>query len=232
MSRAKVRAGHFAQVEAYAEAAEDGREETHGVLAGGDWNEAMGHPSPIHSAMGMAGLRLIAHAQVDGLFASESFRCLSVKVLHPERPADHPWLFVTVAFHGHTFTVLIANTHAGNAIPLLRQMKRRLKPDLVLTCENGRPQARRMLSRAFPRANWSRTGLMPRSAGLGSSGTQVLARRRTFAKRHGSNQLLTTFLDSMHPERRLTYSDLRHRNTGLTIRAISAHTWTLKVSKS
>lgn len=227
VSRAVVQAGHDGQVQAYAEMAADGRDATNGVLCGGDFNEDLTTAAPVVRAMGEAGLRLIAESGLDGLFASGRFKCLEVEVLHPGRPADHPWLLVTVEMWNHSFRVLIANTHVGLAIPALRRTKRAHKPALVLVQEVQRPEARSALRRAFPKPVWSSVGFYPPSRGHQSSGTILLARRTTFSMRAHGNDLLTPYLDRMHPVRRMTWADLRHRRAGVTFRAICAHPWSL-----
>lgn len=227
MARAVVAAGHHNQVVAYAQCAQDGREETNGVLAGGDWNEVMDGGNAITSAMAGAGLRVLAHGRLDALFGSGQFGVAEIQVLHPPKPADHPWLLVTVVFHGQLIRVLVANTHVGDAIHLLAEAKRRWKPHLVLTQENQSPTARARLRKAFPAITWASSGFEPPATGRGSAGTQVLARRTTFSKRGSGNQLVSPYLDRWHPERRCTWMDLRHRRAKMTFRAISGHTWTL-----
>lgn len=227
MTHAQAVAGFHQQMEAYCEAALEGREEFHGALAGGDWNHTLEPSGPVTKPMGEVGMRLIAQAHIDGLFASGRFRCVELVILRPPRPADHPWLLVDVSFEGHVFRVLIANTHVGLAIPqLLRDAKRKHKPDMVLVQEAGRFVSRLALRVVFPKTNWAAAGFWPPfTTRMQSSGTMVLARRRVFKKRGAGNPLVSKGFDSMHPARRCTWMDVRHRRAGLSFRAISAHTW-------
>jgi hypothetical protein len=157
-------------------------------------------------------------------------RCQSVEILRPPPPADHPWLLVEVVIDGKVLRVLIANTHVGLATPMLAAAKRKHHPHLVLTCENGRPVARKALRKAFPSLVWGSCGFKPKSTGPGSTGTMVLWRRTTFRGVAKGNDLVSPYLNRMHPVRRCTWADLRLRglrSPRTTLRAISAHTWTL-----
>lgn len=233
MPVADIADGHQQQVAAYKACVLEGRAQTHGVLAGGDWNEVMDGHNAITTAMREAGLRCIANGHLDALFASPTFKCLAVEVLHPPKPADHPWLLVTVEFPAHSgvtthqFRVLVANTHVGDAIALMKAAVREHKAHLVLTQENQAPADRARLRKAFPRWTWVAAGFAPKSTGLGAAGTQVLARRRVFKLLGSGNELVTPFRDKWHPTRRVTYADLWHRRAGAKFRAISGHTWTL-----
>jgi hypothetical protein len=132
--------------------------------------------------------------------------------------------------------IFYCNTHAGQAIFQggVSWAVDQFDPDISVLVEVGRIRARLAMVQAFPRKDWSITGLRPIHALLVESGSHIMAKKDVFKRKSWSNKFLTGQAwihgrrDKWHPVRRLTRAVLVFRNhPEVELEVAADHTWTL-----
>jgi hypothetical protein len=125
--------------------------------------------------------------------------------------------------------ILNYNTHVGVTLRgAVRFLLDTQDPHLVVLQEVQSPRARLAARRVFLPHLWLAAGTRPASMGRGSAGTLIFARRSVFRLIASSNDLITPFRDSFHPERRCTTAQYLHRPTEQILDIGAVHLWTLK----